>query len=101
MRAGTDAAIAGTRACANRADMRARIGPVAAHAGAHADNRTGMAAGIHSVIADTGAGTDRADMGPRADTMAPDMRANADSQDIDARAYIGGGGGRSQQDERE
>ena len=101
MRAGTNAAIAGIPARADWTDMRARIDPVAADTGAYANNRTGMATGTHTVIADTGAGADRADMRARSDTMAPDMRPDAHAEDIDARAHIGNGRGRSEQGERE
>ena len=101
MRAGTNPAITGPRARTDRTDMGTRIGSVAADTGAHANYRTSMSTGIHAVITDAGACTDRADMRAGTDTMAADMRSNAHAKNIDARAYVGNGRGRSEQGERE
>jgi hypothetical protein len=101
MRAGTNAAIAGIRARADRTDMRAAINTVTANPRASADNIAGMTAGIDAVITDTGACANRTDMRAGTDTMASDMRANAHAKNTDAPAHIGNGRGRSEQDERE
>jgi hypothetical protein len=101
MRAGTNAAIAGIRARADRTDMRAAINTVTANPRASADNIAGMTAGIDAAITDTGTCAHWTDMRAGTDTVAADMRANAHAKNIDARAYVGNSRGRREKDERE